>query len=89
MKKPKVLIMDDSTSAVDTATEAAIQKALKEELPDMTKIIIAQRISSVEQADKILVLQDGHLLASGTHQELMEGCRLYREIAWSQKREVG
>ena len=89
LKKPKVLIMDDSTSAVDTATEAAIQKALKEELPDMTKIIIAQRISSVEQADKILVLQDGHLLASGTHQELMEGCGLYREIAWSQKREVG
>lgn len=89
LKKPKVLIMDDSTSAVDTATEAAIQKALKEELPDMTKIIIAQRISSVEQADKILVLQDGHLLASGTHQELMEDCGLYREIAWSQKREVG
>lgn len=86
LKKPRILILDDSTSAVDTATEAEIQKRLREELPYMTRIIIAQRISSVEQADLILVLDDGKLAASGTHEELMDSCEIYREIAESQRK---
>ena len=86
LKKPKILILDDSTSAVDTATEAEIQKRLREELPHMTRIIIAQRISSVKQADLILVLDDGKLEAAGTHEELMKSCEIYREIAESQRK---
>ena len=86
LKKPKILILDDSTSAVDTATEAEIQKRLREELPHMTRIIIAQRISSVKQADFILVLDDGKLEAAGTHEELMKSCEIYREIAESQRK---
>ena len=85
LKKPKVLILDDSTSAVDTATEARIRSMLAEKLPGMTKIIIAQRISSVRHADKIVVLEDGRIHGIGTHEELLAGSRIYREIYESQK----
>ena len=85
LKKPKVLILDDSTSAVDTATEARIRSMLAEKLPGMTKIIIAQRISSVRHADKIVVLEDGRIQGIGTHEELLAGSRIYREIYESQK----
>ena len=84
LKKPKVLILDDSTSAVDTATESRIREQLAQKLPDMTKIIIAQRISSVRHADQIIVLDDGKVQGIGTHEELMQTCPVYREIALSQ-----
>lgn len=84
LKKPKVLILDDSTSAVDTKTDAAIQRAFAEYIPDTTKIIIAQRISSVQNADKIVVLDDGKIDAVGTHEELLENCNIYREVYQSQ-----
>ncbi|HIV79480.1 MAG TPA: ABC transporter ATP-binding protein/permease [Candidatus Avanaerovorax faecigallinarum] len=85
LKKPKVLILDDSTSAVDMATEAGIREQLAEKLPGMTKIIIAQRISSVRHADRIIVLEDGKIMGSGTHEELLSGNEIYREIYESQK----
>lgn len=85
LKRPKVLILDDSTSAVDTATEARIREMLAEKLPRMTKIIIAQRISSVRHADKIVVLEDGRIQGIGTHEELLAGNKTYREIYESQK----
>ena len=85
LKKPKVLILDDSTSAVDTATEARIRRMLAEKLPEMTKIIIAQRISSVRHADKIVVLEDGRIQGIGTHEELLAGNKIYQEIYESQK----
>ncbi|HJD01531.1 MAG TPA: ABC transporter ATP-binding protein/permease [Candidatus Mediterraneibacter excrementavium] len=85
LKKPKVLILDDSTSAVDTATEARIRERLARKLPDMTKIIIAQRISSVRHADQILVLDDGKIRGMGTHEELLRDNRIYQEIYESQK----
>ena len=85
LKKPKVLILDDSTSAVDTATEAQIRTMLQEKLPHMTKIIIAQRISSVRHADMIIVLDDGRIKGCGTHEELLENNRIYQEIYESQK----
>lgn len=85
LKKPKVLILDDSTSAVDTATEARIREQLERKLPDMTKIIIAQRISSVRHADQILVLDDGKIRGMGTHEELLRDNRIYQEIYESQK----
>ena len=84
LKKPKILILDDSTSAVDTATEAAIRANLKDYCPETTKIIIAQRISSVVEADKILVLDDGKVVGLGNHSELMESCEAYKEIYYSQ-----
>ncbi len=84
LKKPKILILDDSTSAVDTATESRIRESLKNELQDMTKIVIAQRISSVIDADKIIVLDDGKIVGMGTHDELMESCSAYSEIYYSQ-----
>lgn len=86
LKKPKVLILDDSTSAVDTRTDALIQKSLSEFIPETTKIIIAQRISSVQHADQIIVMNDGKIDAMGTHEELLEKCRIYREIDASQKK---
>lgn len=90
LKKPKILILDDSTSAVDTATEAKIRASLKSSLPDSTKIIIAQRISSIIEADKIVVLDDGQIVGFGTHAELMNDCDAYREIYYSQMdKEVG
>ena len=85
LKKPKVLILDDSTSAVDTATEARIREQLERKLPDMTKIIIAQRISSVRHADQILVLDDGKIRGMGTHEELLRDNWIYQEIYESQK----
>ncbi len=84
LKKPKILILDDSTSAVDTATEAKIREAFATSLKDSTKIIIAQRITSVIDADKIVVLEDGKIAGIGTHKELMESCNEYREIYYSQ-----
>ncbi|QIB68547.1 ABC transporter ATP-binding protein [Aminipila butyrica] len=84
LKKPKILILDDSTSAVDTRTDLLIRKAFAEEIPDTTKIIIAQRVSSVQDSDKIIVLDDGKIDAIGTHQELLETCEVYREVYQSQ-----
>ena len=85
LKKPKILILDDSTSAVDTATEAKIQECFKTSLKDTTKLIIAQRIGSVENADRILVLDDGKIEAMGTHQELLKNSAAYQEIYYSQR----
>ncbi|MBQ6579272.1 MAG: ABC transporter ATP-binding protein [Oscillospiraceae bacterium] len=84
LKKPKVLILDDSTSAVDTKTDALIRKAFAEEIPDTTKIIIAQRIASVMDADKIIILDAGEIVAMGTHEELLETSEIYRETYESQ-----
>ena len=84
LKKPKILIMDDSTSAVDTKTDAMIRKAMKEYIPDTTKIIIAQRISSIEHADKIIVLDDGKVESFGTHEELLAKSEIYRDVYESQ-----
>ena len=80
LKKPKILILDDSTSAVDTATEAAIRTAFREDLKDTTKFIIAQRLSSLEYADRILVLEDGRMIGEGTQEKLLASCEAYREI---------
>ncbi len=89
LKKPKVLILDDSTSAVDTATEAKIQKAFSEYIPETTKIIIAQRISSVKNADRILVLDEGRINGFGTHDELMQTNEIYRAVVEGQQNGVG
>lgn len=86
LKKPKILILDDSTSAVDTKTDALIRMAFREEIPKTTKIIIAQRISSVEDADLILVLDDGKINGMGTHQELLANNEIYREVYESQQK---
>ena len=86
LKKPKVLILDDSTSAVDTKTDASIQKSFAEFIPDTTKIIIAQRVSSVQHADRIIVMDDGKIAACGKHDELLKTCDIYREVYESQKK---
>ena len=86
LKKPKILILDDSTSAVDTKTDALIRKAFKEKIPDTTKIIIAQRISSVQDADKIIVLDNGSINAVGTHEQLLESNSIYQEVFYSQQK---
>ena len=88
LKRPKILILDDSTSAVDTATERRIRERVEEELPFMTKIIIAQRISSVRHADQIILLDDGRVSGTGTHEELLAGNEIYRQIYESQKEGV-
>ena len=88
LRRPKVLILDDSTSAVDTATDAKIRGALKAALPGATKLIIAQRITSVMDADMILVLDDGRVVGQGTHAQLMESCEIYREVYESQQEGV-
>lgn len=84
LKKPKILILDDSTSAVDTKTDASIRRAFREEIPNTTKIIIAQRISSVEDADKIVVMNNGEIDAVGTHEELLKSNKIYQEVYNSQ-----
>lgn len=86
LKKPKILILDDSTSAVDTKTDALIRKAFREDIPDTTKLIISQRISSIEDADRIVVLNDGEIDGIGTHEELLAGNAIYQEIYETQKK---
>ena len=84
LKKPKILILDDSTSAVDTKTDALIRKAFREEIPNTTKIIIAQRVSSIEDADKIIVLNEGKIDGIGTSEELLKTNEIYKEVYESQ-----
>lgn len=89
LKKPKVLILDDSTSAVDTATDASIRQAFQTYIPGTTKLIIAQRISSVQHADRILVLDGGRVNGFGTHEELLKTNEIYRDIYESQSKGGG
>ena len=89
LKKPRILILDDSTSAVDTATDAKIRKAFAEEIPDTTKLIIAQRISSIQSADRIIVMEDGRVNGFGTHEELLENNPIYQEVYHSQTKAGG
>ena len=84
LKKPKILILDDSTSAVDTKTDSLIRKAFREDIPNTTKIIIAQRISSVQDADKIIVLDNGKINGIGTHEELLKTNEIYKDVYESQ-----
>ena len=84
LKDPKILILDDSTSAVDTKTDALIRKCFKEDIPNTTKLIVAQRISSVEDADKIIVLDNGMINAIGTHEELLASNEIYKDVYYSQ-----
>ncbi|SQC98987.1 Putative multidrug export ATP-binding/permease protein SAV1866 [Fusobacterium necrophorum subsp. necrophorum] len=85
-KNPKILILDDATSAVDTKTDRLIQKALSDFFPESTKIIVAQRIASIEHADRIILMEHGHIQAIGTHQQLLLENQNYRDIYISQKR---
>ena len=89
LRKPKIMILDDSTSAVDTRTDKLIRKALKEDLPEMTKIVIAQRISSIEDADKIIIMDNGEINAVGTRDELIKSNKIYQEVYYSQNRVGG
>jgi ATP-binding cassette subfamily B protein len=89
LKKPKILILDDSTSAVDTATDAKIRRAFREGIPDTTKLIIAQRISSVQDADRIIVMDEGQINGFGTHEELLVSNEIYREVYESQTKGGG
>ena len=86
LKKPKILILDDSTSAVDTRTDASIRRAFREEIPGTTKLIIAQRIASIQDADMIIVLENGQVNAVGSHEELMQTCPIYQEVYHSQQK---
>ena len=83
-KHPQILVLDDSSSALDYATDARLRRAIQENYGDLTSIIVAQRISSIYRADKIIVLEDGEMIGYGTHKELMESCEVYREISQSQ-----
>ncbi|MCQ2801214.1 MAG: ABC transporter ATP-binding protein/permease [Bacilli bacterium] len=89
LKEPKIMILDDSTSAVDTRTDKLIRKGLKEDLPTMTKIVIAQRISSIEDADQIIIMDNGHIDAIGTHDELLKSNKIYQEVYHTQNRVGG
>jgi ATP-binding cassette subfamily B protein len=89
LKQPKILILDDSTSAVDTATDARIRRAFREDIPDTTKLIIAQRISSVQDADRIIVMDEGRINGFGTHEELLATNEIYREVYESQTKGGG
>ena len=89
LKQPKIMILDDSTSAVDTKTDRLIRKGLKEDLPHMTKIVIAQRISSIEDADQIIILDNGTVNAIGTHDELIKNNKIYQEVYYTQNRVGG
>ena len=89
LKKPKILILDDSTSAVDTRTDSLIREAFRTEIPGTTKLIIAQRISSVQDADLILVMDDGKINGAGTHGQLLAENRIYQEVYYSQNKEEG
>ena len=89
LKKPKIMILDDSTSAVDTKTDRLIRKGLKEDLPNMTKIVIAQRISSIEDADQIIIMDNGKINAVGTHEELLKNNKIYQEVYYTQNRVGG
>ena len=89
LKKPKILILDDSTSAVDTKTDKLIRKGLKNDLPETTKIVIAQRISSIEDADQIIIMEDGKINAIGNHQELLKNNHIYQEIYSTQNNKGG
>jgi len=89
LKSPKIIILDDSTSAVDMATDAKIQRVFKEELNDVTTIIIAQRVSSIQHADRILVMNEGEIESIGKHEELLVSSPVYREIYESQQKGVG
>ena len=86
LKKPKILILDDSTSAVDTKTDAQIRQAFREEIPGTTKLIIAQRVSSVQDADMIIILDNGQVSAVGTHDELLASSTIYQEVYYSQQK---
>ena len=86
LKKPKILILDDSTSAVDTRTDALIRKAFREDIPNTTKLIISQRISSIEDADRIIVMNDGKICGIGTHDELLKSNAIYQEVYETQKK---
>jgi ATP-binding cassette subfamily B protein len=86
LKKPKILILDDSTSAVDTRTDAMIRQAFREEIPGTTKLIIAQRVASVQEADIIVILDNGAVVAAGNHEELLQTSQIYREVFESQKK---
>jgi len=88
IKSPKILILDDSTSAVDMTTDAKIQRAFKSELSDITVIIIAQRISSIQHADRIIVMNEGEIESTGSHEELIDNSSIYREIYESQQKGV-
>ena len=89
LKKPKVIILDDSTSAVDMKTDALLRKAFKEEIPDTTKIIVAQRVASVEDADKIILMEGGKIIAMGSHDELLSNNAIYQEIYNTQNQQKG
>ena len=87
LKKPKILILDDSTSAVDTKTDALIRKAFKDYIPQTTKIIIAQRIASVQDSDKIIIMENGGITAVGTHESLLKYNDIYKDLYHSQNKE--